>query len=342
MSRPSSNAARPRGVVLVMVCFILFFLVALTTAYVYSIQTEIRLARNYVDDIKAYYLAKAGIYRCMAEMKRQDFTAHIPPRADLPDDAETLKRFEEIFLCYPLGDGNFSVKYQDGFGQRGLGPFDEASLINISAWAENKSAESLKQLFRTALVDDELIDQLTDCLIDYVDDDDFPEINGAEATDYEKAGIPIANGPMRDKSEFLRVLDMVNYLYGADLDDSIWYGSAGYETNYYMQDIWHDYMETANPGEPPEFFPGLSRLVTVHSQTSDVNMNTAPEDVLRVAYPDSWENALDQRDTERLGGSTGALRIRSYGRCNGYSRMVEWLVAPKGNDYPTVLKCYEE
>ena len=344
MTISASKDSRPRGVVLVMVCFILFFLVTLTTAYVYSIQTEIRLARNYVDDIRAYYLAKAGIYRCIAEMKREDFANKIKPRADLEEDRETIKRFEEIFLCYPLGGGNFTVKYQDEFGQKGLGPFDEASLINISAWAQNKSYESLKKLMRVALTDEKTIDRLVDCLIDYVDDDDFPELSGAEYTDYEKMDPPrtIKNGPMRDKSEFLTVMDMVNYLEPGSVDDTLWYGTPGFETNDWMKASWIEYMETPNPDNPPEFHPGIAKFVTVNSQTSHVNNNTASEEVLRVVEPDSWENIIEQRNDGKISGQPGALRIRSYGRCNNYSRMVEWLVAPRGNGYPTVLKCYEE
>ena len=339
----TKNAKRPKGVILVMVCFILFFLITLTTAYVYSIQTEMRLARNYVDDVKAYYLAKAGIYRCIAEMRRESMSGKLAPRADLPEDAETLKRFEEIFLCYPLGDGNFTVKYQDEFGQKGLGPMDEASLINISAWAEQKSYESLKRLFRIALVDDETIDRLTDCLIDYVDSDDFPELSGAEKTDYEKMDPPrnIANAPMQDASEFLTVMDMVNYLSPGSVDETLWYGTPGFETNQWMREIWEDYMDEVNPAEPPECHPGIKKFVTVNSRVAQVNYNTASPDVLRVVEPDSWENLVEQRRSEKLSGSTGAMRIRSYGRCNNYSRMVEWLVAP-GNDYPTILKCYEE
>ncbi|MBO7434437.1 general secretion pathway protein GspK [bacterium] len=335
---------RPRGVVLVMVCFILFFLITLTTAYVYSIQTELRLARNYVDDVKAYYLAKAGIYRCIAEMKRESMSGKLNPRADLPEDAETLKRFEEIFLCYPLGDGNFTVKYQDDFGQKGLGPMDEASLINISSWAENKSYDSLRQLFRIALVDEEVINKLVDCLIDYVDSDDFPELSGAEYTDYEKMDPPrsIPNAPMQDASEFLTIIDMVNYLDPGSVDYTLWYGTPGYDTNDWMQEVWHNYMDEVNPAEPPECHPGIKRFVTVNSRTSQVNRNTASEDVLRVVDPDSWENVIEQRRTEKVQGSTGAMRIRSYGRCNNYSRMVEWLVNPSGSGYPTLMKSYEE
>ena len=336
-------SSRPRGVVLVMVCFILFFLITLTTAYVYSIQTELRLARNYVDDVKAYYLAKAGIYRCIAEMRREGGSSKVCPRADLPEDAETLKRFEEIYLCYPLGDGNFTVKYQDAFGQKGLGPMDEASLINISAWAEQKSYESLKNLFRIALTDDETIDRLTDCLIDYVDSDDFPELSGAERTDYEKMDPPrsIPNAPMQDINEFLTVMDMVNYLSPGSVDDTLWYGTPGFDTNQWMREIWENYMDEVNPDNPPECHPGIKKFVTVSSRAAQVNYNTASEDVLRVVEPESWENLVNQRRDEKLSGTTGALRIRSYGRCNNYSRMVEWLVYP-GSDYPTVMKCYEE
>ena len=339
-----NNIQRPRGVVLVMVCFILFFLITLTTAYVYSIQTEIRLARNYVDDIKAYYLAKAGIYRCIAEMKRQSMSGKLNPRADLSEDAETLKRFEEIFLCYPLGDGNFTVKYQDDFGQKGLGPMDEASLINISAWAASKSYESLKRLFRVALVDDEVINKLVDCLIDYVDSDDFPELSGAERTDYEKMDPPrnIPNAPLQDVNEFLNVIDMVNYLDPGSVDYTLWYGTPGFETNQWMQEIWQEYMEEVNPENPPAYHPGIKKFVTVNSRTSSVNYNTASEDVLRVVEPESWENIMEQRASGKVQGSTGAMRIRSYGRCNNYSRMVEWLVYPGGSGYPSLLRSYEE
>jgi len=85
--------ASQRGIALVAVMFVLFFLVSLALTYGFAVRLELNTAQNFCDDLKAQYCAKAGIYRALGEFKRDPGTASAGyPRADLPEDAKRIER----------------------------------------------------------------------------------------------------------------------------------------------------------------------------------------------------------------------------------------------------------
>ena len=152
----------PRGIALIMSMFVLFFLMSLALSYSFAIKLEISLARNYADDLQAQYCAKAGIYRALGELKKGLKTGSFAyPKYDFPEDQELLERYEEIYNNVPVGEGSYTVKFKDNFGQVGLGPMDESSLINISELARKKKRDVLRRLFELATDDLTLVDKLT-------------------------------------------------------------------------------------------------------------------------------------------------------------------------------------
>ena len=341
---PSRPKRRPRGIALITALFVLFFLLTLATTYVFTVQLEINLARNYEDDLKAQYIAKAGIYRAMGELRNQTRSGSFAyPRPDLPEDQELYERYQEVYVDVPVGGGSYTVKFKDNFGQVGYGPMDESSLININALAQKQDRETLSRLFETVVDDFTTIDKILDCLIDYIDSDDFSGVNGAEQMEYEDLEPPevIANAPMRDINQFLIILEVMKKLYPEEIDDTIWFGED-LNANGIL-----DPNEDDGAENPPfddmdgTLDKGIKEYLTVDSNTATINPNTASPDVLKIMMPENYEQILEERQIAHVSGNSSVFRIRSYGKYRGYTHVVEWVVSLGGGDrYPSILKMY--
>jgi len=338
------NKSKPRGIALIMSMFVLFFLMSLAISYAFAIKLELSLTRNYMDDLQAQYCAKAGVYRALGELKKGLKTGSFAyPKYDFPEDAELLDRYEEVYNNVPVGDGFYTVKFKDNFGQVGLGPMDESSLINISELAKKKKRDTLRRLFETATDNLTLIDKLVDCVIDYTDKDDNPEINGAEESDYEDLDPParIANGPMSESTDFLTILDVMMNKYPGEIDDTIWFGEDLNE-NGILDENENDGDKTPPIDDADDILDqGIKDYITVDSETDKVNQNTASEKVLEIIYPEKYEQIIEDRQYQHLSGGGKVFRIRSYGKAHGYTHVLEWVVKLGGrNGYPTVKRMY--
>lgn len=333
-----SHAHPQRGIALIITMFVLFFLSSLALSYAFAIQLETALVRNYRDDMQAQYLARAGVYVALGELRNQQRVGHFAyPRADIPEDAERIERYQEIFLNVPLGDGFYSVKFRDNFGQTGLGPMDESSLIDINALASASNRDALRELFSVATENRSTITKLIDCLIDYVDSDDIPHLSGAERDCYERLDPPeyIRNAPMRDPSEFLSILNVMQDKFPGEVDDTVWFGRSNEE------DVEEDTRRTINRrwDEPDLTGRGIKDYVTVYTGSSSVNPNTASREVLSIIIPERVEEIMEEREFGPVAGNSTTFRIRSYGIANDYAHAIEWIVRVGGDaGYPTVLR----
>ncbi len=331
------------GIALIISLFVMFFLMSLAVAYAFSIKLETNLVRNYMDDLQAQYCAKAGIYRALGEIKNERNRSAAKfgyPRSDLPEDAERLERYAEIYQNVPIGKGIYSVRFKDNFGQKGLGPMDESSLIDINTLAKGQKREELRRLFETATDDMVTVDKLIDCLMDYVDKDDNARLNGAEKIDYEDLDPPslIANGDMKDINEFLVVLDMMMNKYPGEIDDTIWFGED-LNGNGVLDENEKDGDKTPPiDNEDDVLDMGIKDFITVDSGSPSVNKNTASPKILEIMFPDEYEAIIEDKLYERLSGGTSVYRIRSYGKAHGYTHVVEWVVKVQSGKYPKVIK----
>ena len=100
-----------------------------------------------------------------------------------------------------------------------MSAFDESGKIDINA----ASDPLLKGLLQTAGgLDSDTANKLVDIIGDWKDADDLRRPNGAEASDYQAAGLPYkpANAPFEAVAELQRVLGMTPALY-SKLADSL-------------------------------------------------------------------------------------------------------------------------
>lgn len=86
----------------------------------------------------------------------------------------------------------------------------EGSRLNINRLLGRNDRELLRRIFDEWGLDDTSSSHLLDCLADWADADDMKRLNGAERSDYEKAGVPAApkNHPFWSLEEMAMVSGM--------------------------------------------------------------------------------------------------------------------------------------
>jgi general secretion pathway protein K len=212
-----------RGIALVLVLWLTVLLTVIAGSFAYGMRTEALAARNTVSLAKARALADGAVNRTIFELMRPRLT---------PD----------------VWSADGSVHAWDEEGARiAVSAVDESGKIDLNA----ASDPLLKALLQTAGgLDSDAADRLVDVIGDWKDADDLRRPNGAEAPDYQAAGLLYkpANAPFEAVAELQRVLGMTPELY-AKLADSLTVHTriAGFNPAYASRTVL-----LALPGATPE------------------------------------------------------------------------------------------
>jgi general secretion pathway protein K len=237
---------RNEGMALVMVLWVLMLLSIIALEFCYAMRTEVDICANQRDDIKGYFMARAGVERALLEMMRftrmeggllreegdvkEDESAG---SAGLVDEGETeIWKADGTPYEVPFRDGKFEVRIED-----------EGGKVNINY----ASGEILRQLLNSLELPEvpseegNIVDVVADSILDWRDEDNLHRINGAEDDYYN--GLPepydCKDGPFYAVEELLLVR-----------------------------------------GVTPKVYQKLSNCVTVYSD-GKINVNTASPEVLR-------------------------------------------------------------
>lgn len=224
-------ALRSRGIALVLVLWTVTLLTVIASSFAFSSRTETLLSRNQVFVARAQVLADAGIERALYELFKP------------ATDAARWKP-----------DGRTHAWEFDGAVVR-IVVRDESAKIDL-----NQAPETLiKGLLRNSGLNEEEVARLSDAIADWRDPDDFRRPNGAEARDYEAAGLSYrpANAEFESVDELRLVLNMA-----------------------------------------PELFRKLRGLITVHSSRNGFNSLSAPPEIL-YAIPEVNPDAVKQYIAQR-------------------------------------------
>jgi general secretion pathway protein K len=219
----NDRGRRQRGIALVLVLWLTVLLTVIAGSFAYGMRTEALAARNTVSLAKARALADGAVNRTIFELMRPRLT---------PD----------------VWSADGSVHAWDEEGARiAVSAVDESGKIDLNA----ASDPLLKALLQTAGgIDSDTADRLVDVIGDWKDADDLRRPNGAEAPDYQAAGLPYkpANAPFEAVAELQRVLGMTPELY-AKLADSLTVHTriAGFNPAYASRTVL-----LALPGATPE------------------------------------------------------------------------------------------
>jgi type II secretory pathway component PulK len=276
MNLPRSNA--PRGIALMIVMIAIFVLSVLAGAFAYSMKVETKLAMNADSESKLIWLGRSGVERarwilsfmsCPYDSLNQKWAGG--PGADCeansPLDDVSLDNFE-------VGDGVISLKITDLERKFNINTADEGIL---------------QQALTLVGVDASQIPSISDAILDWIDPDDAPRIDGVESDYYQTLDPPYLakNKPLDDLSELLLVRGITTDMYWGS-------SSTNHAPAAFQQvDRW------GHPVEQPTYPVGLADLFTTLS-TGKINVNTASATVLQM-IPGVDENAAAQIIKQRAG-----------------------------------------
>lgn len=259
-----------RGIVLVMVLWVLAFVGIVLSAFAFSMRTELEAARNFKEEAEASTLAEAGIARTLADLANAGTTGGAAASIVPPYDSGNI----------PLGRGTYRVVVSD-----------EASRISLNG----ASAEVLRRLLQnTGVGDARLLDTIVDAILDWQDPDNVPRANGAEEEYYQSLPRPYhpKNGAFDSLEELLLVRGVTR---------DILHGNIAVPNR--RADLLGRTPEERDlrPGE----YLGIRPFLTV-SGPGQVNRNSASLDVL-LALGVSAREARAILDARQLGGVPGVL-----------------------------------
>jgi general secretion pathway protein K len=242
---------RQRGIALILVLWLTVLLTAIGASFAFGMRHEALSARNAVEVAQARAAADGAIERAVYELTR--------PR--LPDAW--------------LADGSTHT-YGDGGITLAVVATDEAARIDINT-APDALITGL--LVNVGGADADTAAHLMDAIADWRDADDLKRPNGAEAPDYQAAGLKYvpANAPFETVGEVARVLGMT-----------------------------------------PAIFSRIAGSLTVYSRSRGVNPATASRDVL-LAMPNATPEAVDDFIAARAEALTAKLALPVFAPASGLS-----------------------
>ena len=227
-----------RGVALVLVMWVAVLLTVIAGSFIVERRTEMLVVSNSVSMARAEAIADAGVQRAVFEIYRNDNS----PDAWKRDGTRYSMTFENTPVTVEIRD--------------------ESAKIDI-----NTAYEPLLRglLVSSGLPDDEA-SRVLDAILDWRDPDDLKRPNGAEAPDYNAAGLLYkpANGPFQAIEELQLVLGM-----------------------------------------RPEIYRRVAPFITVYSRAPGVNTQLASREVL-LSLPGATTEAVDEylarREAARAAG----------------------------------------
>ena len=174
-----------RGMVLVIVLWIVTLLAVMAGSFAYSMRVETRLAASAVERAQARTLAEAGVAYALAWQLDADAQKQWSPNGDPRD--------------WTFGGGRLWIEVTDASG-----------LVDLN----NAGLELLKALLAGAGVDARDQDRLAEAIQDWRDHDDRSLPHGAESADYRAAGRSGPNNaPFESVEELGQVLGMTRELH---------------------------------------------------------------------------------------------------------------------------------
>lgn len=180
----AAGAGRQRGIVLVVVLWLVVLLTVIGSSHARNMRIETTLAFNHVGTAKARALAEAGINRAIMELFVSD----------------TATRWQFNGTAYPiqLDSGSVNIAIRDASGLLDL---NRAGPVQLGAVLAAAGAEEA--------------DKLVDAILDWRDKDQLRRLHGAEDDDYRHAGLDWGSrdGLFASVDELRYILGMTHELF---------------------------------------------------------------------------------------------------------------------------------
>jgi len=191
-----NSVKNSRGVVLVMVLWVITILSVVALEFSYAMRTEVNITRNYQDELRLYAAAQGSAQRAIAELilkhdSRVQQLRRTAQEGEIPEEnREWVTDGREYRLPFEEAEGVVRV----------LG---EAGKVNLN----RVSDAALRKIMNTLGLEGEARDVAVDSILDWRDPDDFIRINGAENEYYQSLKEPYEckNGNFDSVEELLLV-----------------------------------------------------------------------------------------------------------------------------------------
>jgi general secretion pathway protein K len=294
-SRITHHASRAEAAIaLIIVMISVTVLAILAAGFAYSMKVETRLARNANNETELEWLGRSGVEYArwiLAEQMKipmEPYDAHNQVWAGGPGGLGTSNSpLADVQREVKLGNGSFTWKIID---------LDSKANINTA------TEPLLQQALMLVGVDASEMTPIVNSILDWIDPDQIPRVQGSESSDYQNLQPPYfaKDGPIDDLSELLLVKGITPDLYWGTI-------STNHPPGHYLPQTSH-FQAAAGMLTYPV---GLVDLFTPISG-GKININTASAAVLQLVPgvdSISAEAIVAARDGEDDGsGLTGPYR----------------------------------
>jgi len=279
---------------LIIVLISIFVLTMLAGGFAYSMKIETRLARNANSESQLEWFGRSGIEKARWILAEQLKIAQEPydgldqKWAGGPGGIGTTNS--------PLADVQLTLDSADGHADITITDLERKLNVNIAG------EPLLQQALMVAGVDAGLSTPIVNSILDWIDQDDNPRVQGAETSYYQGLTPPYSakNGPMDDLSELLLIQGI------RDIPELFW----GVAATNHPPGFWRG-SRFGPRDNPPAFAVGLKDLFTPLSD-GKININTASAEVLQCipgVTPEMAQGIVGARGGEDDGtGLTGPYR----------------------------------
>ncbi len=289
MRRLYNYLTNNRGVALMMVLWVMVFLTVIVTEFAFSMRTELKIMRNFKEEVQSYYLARAGIALALAEILspeiQGDYAADDKLVFKLKGEAtgylaegEAAPTLSPQRDNIPLGAGTVSYRIMDEDGK--------INLNSLRAGTEAQRQILYNLLSKAAgLQVGTARDIIVDSILDWMDKDDLHRMNGAEDDYYQglDPGYDCKDGPFDTVDELLLVQGITKkILYGTEIENA----ESGAE-------------EVAAEDKDKETYPGIARFLTVWGRSNTNNYSADPV-TLEIKYGDEKAAEIKQNIASNL------------------------------------------
>jgi general secretion pathway protein K len=255
MKIPQANSKR--GIALIVVMIAVFVLSVLAGAFAYSMKVESKLALNANNQADLEWIGRSGVEYArwmLGQTMKCPYDSLNQKWAGGPGGAcDTNGPLEDAVLDnVPVGtSGSFSIKITD---------LERKVNVNVADQA------MLDQVMRVVGGDANTGPAIVDGILDWIDRDDNPHVNGAESDYYQGLTPPYnaKNGPIDDLSELLLIKGIAE-------DPEIY--SSEYADHERVDRFGHEL--------PPHNYPVHLVDVFTPISTGRININTAGATVLQ-------------------------------------------------------------
>ncbi len=239
-----SPEKQQEGAALIVALWVLVMLALLVSSISYDMQVEASVTSYYRQRFKAQHLSRAGV-----EWAKMFLVQSQGMLSSLEDEMPELDLQLKI-LRRGVAVRGYRHEMEDGFFELDIVP--ESSRRNINLLVNEP--DDLREIFDQANITDiQQQNELIGALTDWIDEDDFTSVNGAESDDpfYIERGYKVKNAPLDSIDELLLIKGFT--------ESVVFGGPAEVE------------------GDPP--YLGIARWLTVWGD-GRVNVNSATAEVL--------------------------------------------------------------